>query len=393
MTHWTDELVKSPGFCTFPFFHTYISQNGKANVCCNNLEYVYGNINEPSYQEVMSKNNPKLTDFRRQFINSKELPDSCQACKTPAGDNYRRDHINKTKHILKKFNSAEELINNEQIYTYDVRFNNLCNLECLYCNPHASTRFSAKLRRWGKDVEIFQSISASNISQVLTKFENSIEDAVEFYFAGGEPLIMKEHYDILDICLKHGRTDIHLAYSTNLTVLETKKYNALDYLKQFNHVGLNASIDAGWEQFEFIRHGGKWDDILENIKKVRPYKGNIAFTIAPVIAFWNIISFPKVYIYLVENNLLNRMKDFYGGEVLGKPYLRPGVLPEKFKDRVREIYATEYKNYPEIHYPLKYLDEDLTHLLPETKKEVLYLCRMQNVNFNSVFPELKGLFD
>lgn len=392
MAHWSDDLVNSPGFCTRPFFHTYVSQSGRANVCCNNLEHSYGDINETSFNDVMNKNNHNLIDFRRQFINTDKLPDSCRLCNTNAGNVYRQMHINKTKHLLRNFNSSEDLINNEEIYSYDVRFNNLCNLQCHYCEPHSSSRFAAKLYRMGKRSVVYETLPDNNINQILERFESSIDNVVEFYFAGGEPLIMKEHYDILDICLKHGRTDIILAYSSNLTVLETKKYNVLDYWSQFSNVKVNASIDAGWQQFEFIRDGAKWDSVVENCRNIRSYT-NIVFRVAPVIAFWNIISFPKAYIYLVENDLLDRVPKFFGGEILGHNYLKPAVLPERFKNRVREIYATDYKDYPELHYMLEYLNEDSSDLLPQTKNHVGYLCKVKGQRFDEVFPELKGLFD
>lgn len=392
MENWYNELLKSPGFCTRPFFQTYISQSGRANVCCNNTEYNYGDIDETSFNEVMSKDNPRLTDFRRQFIGSNELPDSCRLCKNTVGDKYRRMHVDQTKHLLKNFKSIEELINNEKIYTYDVRFNNLCNLQCLYCAPHSSSRFAARLYNVGKEIQVYQALSETNTAQVLQRFEDSIDDVIEFYFAGGEPLIMKEHYDILDLCIKHDRTDIVLAYSSNLTILETKKYNALDYWSQFSDVKLNASIDAGWEQFEFIRDGAKWDTVVENCRKIKSYP-NIVFQLSPVIAFWNIVGFAKAYVYLVGNGLLERVDKFIGNEILGHEYLRPGILPLKFKNRIRKIYDRDYKDYPELHFLLDYLNEDLSHLLPETIKYMHWRLRLKGADFDTLFPELKGLLD
>ena len=39
----------------------------------------------------------------------------------------------------------------------------------------------------------------------------------EIYFAGGEPLVMPEHYQILDKLLELGRTDVNIRYSTNFS--------------------------------------------------------------------------------------------------------------------------------------------------------------------------------
>lgn len=391
MAHWSDDLVNSPGFCTRPFFHAYIAQNGNARVCCLN-DHSYGNVNDPSFDEVMSKNNPKLVEFRKQFINSKELPDSCGECKKPVQNVYSSKHIKQTRKFLWQFDSAEDLINNEKIYTYDIRFNNLCNIKCHYCNFNASSRFASKLYKEGRVDRVFQEITSDNVAQILKRFEENIDHIFEFYFAGGEPLIMKEHYQILDLCLKYKRTDILLSYNSNMTKLGIKNYNLFDYWKHFDNIQLNASIDAGWEQFNFIRDGANWDEVVENLKVIRQLP-NVGMTITPTIAFWNMEGIPKVYRYLVENNLLTRQDTPFGGEILDFEMLRPAVLPKYYKDYLVDLYNTEYKDYPELQVLLPHLNEDLTRLLPKTKQFVEKIAAEKNCNFFDIFPELKGIFD
>lgn len=356
------------------------------------MEYVYGNINESSFDDVMGKNNPKLIEFRRQFINTKELPDSCKECKDPHRVFYKNSHIERTKHILNKFDSVEDLINNEKIYTYDVRFNNLCNLKCQYCNPQSSSRIAAEYYKRGQVKKVYLNIPDSNVQQILQRFEDSIDSVAEFYFAGGEPLIMKEHYDILDICLKHNQTDLLLNYNSNMTKLGFKNYSAVDYWKNFKNVVVHASIDAGWEQFEFIRDGGLWKNVEENLKALKSLP-NLRLTTVPTVAFWNMISFPKVYRYLIENNLLTRQSNDFGGEIMMFEMLRPGVLPQHYKDYIRDLYNTEYRDYPELKVILRHLDHDLSHLLPQTKRHVEMMAKKKGCDFYNIFPEFKGIFD
>lgn len=391
MAHWTDKLLTSPGFCSRPFFHLYVGQQGGTNVCCNNTEYSYGNIKQSSFNEVYSKDNSKLVEFRKEFLDSDQLPDSCRACNDPARANYKNSHIQQTKRFLRRFDTPEDLINNQKIYTYDVRFNNLCNLMCVYCAPQASTRIAVKSYNDGRSDYVFESIDDKNLEQILDRFETSIKDVSEFYFAGGEPLIMKEHYNILDICIRHNKYDILLTYNSNLTKLGTKKYNALDYWKNFQKIGLNASIDAGWEQFEFIRNGGKWNQVVENLQAVRALS-NVDVTITPTVAFWNMLHIPRVYKYLVENNLLSRQTHDFGGEIQRYEFLRPAVLPTSYKNYLRELYDTEYKDYPELKLVLRHLDEDLSHLLPKAREHVEQLAKKQNCDVYEIFPEFKDIF-
>ena len=43
------------------------------------------------------------------------------------------------------------------------------------------------------------------------QFNEQIPHMIQLYFAGGEPLVIKEHYDILEECIKQG-------YAKNLEI-------------------------------------------------------------------------------------------------------------------------------------------------------------------------------
>jgi organic radical activating enzyme len=45
----------------------------------------------------------------------------------------------------------------------------------------------------------------------------------QIYFAGGEPLMMAEHYNILDELERRGRFDVRLIYNTNFTHIQTQR--------------------------------------------------------------------------------------------------------------------------------------------------------------------------
>ena len=56
-------------------------------------------------------------------------------------------------------------------------------------------------------------------------------DMEEFYFAGGEPPVTEEHYRLLDMLIKHGKTDVKLTYNTNFSSFEYKGVNVLELWK------------------------------------------------------------------------------------------------------------------------------------------------------------------
>jgi sulfatase maturation enzyme AslB (radical SAM superfamily) len=66
----------------------------------------------------------------------------------------------------------------------------------------------------------------------------------QIYFAGGEPLIMEEHYRILKELVKREMFNVKLIYNTNFSRLNLKDEDVLDYWKLFNNVSIGASLDA-----------------------------------------------------------------------------------------------------------------------------------------------------
>ena len=54
---------------------------------------------------------------------------------------------------------------------------------------------------------------------------------------GGEPLIMKKHYEMLDALIETGHAkDIRIKYQTNLTKTAKGKHSIFKYIPKFQHV-------------------------------------------------------------------------------------------------------------------------------------------------------------
>ena len=85
------------------------------------------------------------------------------------------------------------------------------------------------------------------------------DNVEKIYFAGGEPLIMPEHFQLLTKLIETGRSkNVTLIYNTNCTILDYKGNNLLDLWKNFKWVNIGASIDAMGTRIEYIRKGTRW---------------------------------------------------------------------------------------------------------------------------------------
>lgn len=150
---------------------------------------------------------------------------------------------------------------------FEIRAGNLCNLKCVMCNPRNSTT-------WAEDSELFDGkYEWLRSKQIATKeqaawfespsFQKFLTENItrfeEIYFTGGEPLLLKGHYNFLQMLLDAGMgRRVRLRYDTNLTKLNPK---VIGLWAQFSHVEVSVSLDGHGEVANFIRYPLDWRDL------------------------------------------------------------------------------------------------------------------------------------
>jgi hypothetical protein len=94
--------------------------------------------------------------------------------------------------------------------------------------------------------------------------EQHYEHIHEVALVGGEPLLLPENERLLDVIPK----DAIVTLITNLNV-DLQKNKIFRKLATRNRVGWSMSFDNIGQRFEYVRHGGEWAVLEENIKIVK----------------------------------------------------------------------------------------------------------------------------
>jgi MoaA/NifB/PqqE/SkfB family radical SAM enzyme len=239
------------------------------------------------------------------------------------------------------------------------------------------------------------------------------------YFAGGEPLMIKEHRRFLDKIIERGYAkDITVRYNSNGLLVDDY---TIEQWKQFKEVRYAFSIDAVDERNWYIRYPADWQTTVDTLHKLDNTPDNIKIGIACAVQVFNvkhIIDFAK---WKISQNFkkINKFKvsEFEaGGGLLNMhmlyipTYLSARILPQEDKEQLRKDFM-EFKdwlwnNYRQDddfwkHNPngwnrwesiLKFVEaEDHTHLLPHFKEYVGNLDKIRNTNAKEIFPELEHL--
>lgn len=281
-------------FCILPWIHLHVSQNGRVSPCCNNNRYL-GNVQEHALKEIwISK---EFEELRGQFIDN--IPDKrCNHCY-----NIEKSGKESLRQISNK-KYSKDLIrvteNNPQPIYLDIRFSNICNFKCKTCwHGNSSAWYEENSKRNASNERVIKAFT-DNFSELFDYLDN----VEEIYFAGGEPLIMEEHYQILEELKKRKLYNILIRYNTNFSTLNFKDKNILKIWGKFKNVHVSASIDATFSLGEEIREGFNWDQFIENRKKMLLLCPDIYFEITPTVSSLNINQLPELHQHLVSNQLL-----------------------------------------------------------------------------------------
>lgn len=260
-------------FCILPWIHLNITPSGLVKPCCMNPTAL-GNLRNETLSEI--SNNDAIKAFRKDIMNG-VVPDGCERCaeREVMGITSMRQSKNEIfKHHIDNVLAATDedmFVNDFKLHYWDFRFSNLCNMKCRMCGPHFSSMwYNDEIKLYGRSSIEKQVLNANDDSKdnLLDMIDEHINDVEYIYFAGGEPLIMDEHYYILDKLIKADKTDVQLRYNTNLLKLSYKKWNVIDLWKQFDSVQLNCSIDSFGDRLEYIRHGAVWNTLKDNMKQL-----------------------------------------------------------------------------------------------------------------------------
>jgi len=236
--------------------------------------------------------------------------------------------------------------------------------------------------------------------------EQYLPAAEEIYFAGGEPLLMEQHYRVLDMLLAKGLTKVYLRYNSNFSTFEFKGKSIIEYWKKFENIFLCASLDDTGKRGELQRKEQNWQDVLEKRKLLLQECAHVDFMLAPTVNILNVFNLPAFHKQWTELGLIDVSEIF--PSILEEPKeYNIQLLPADLKEKVKQLY-TQHAEWMALQ-PSKdevvkqvvinefikcitYMQaEDLSHLIPKFKKLTQQLDTLRNENTAETLPELKPL--
>lgn len=433
-------INKSSTFCILPWIHVATRPNGDVRVCCTanasgagavdekevglvTKDGVRMNLRDNSLEEIW--NSDFMKDTRLQMLNN-EIPKSCTKCfqEEQAGIVSKRQWEFET---WKTRLDVDQIVNQTaedgsvpfNIPYFDLRLGNTCQLKCVMCSPHDS---SSWIKEWTIQYPKYKSISLQSDQQwdrtynytwyqknnFIESIKSQSQYVKELYFAGGEPLLIPEHYKILEFMVESGAAEnCVLRYNSNGLELPDKLF---DLWAKFKKVKFNFSVDALGEKNDYIRYPSKWETVVENLKILDNTPDNITVNIACAVQALNVLYLDEFVQWKIDSNFkkinVNDGAGLIGTHLVYLPsYLNVRILPTHIKhlvsSKVLKFIETQKDNQRFINDPygktrwlglLKYMnDEDWSHKLSDFSEYIKVCDEQRNTSFTKTFPELECL--
>jgi radical SAM protein with 4Fe4S-binding SPASM domain len=406
------KLTKSETFCMLPWMHMHAFPDGRVYPCClADYWHPVGDLRKNTMKEVWNQDAYKK--MRKNMLADKPCKE-CSKCyeqEQHGAFSMRNDSNRNYGHLIKEIKNTKEDGTHEEfkIRYWDVRFSNLCNFRCRSCGPiFSSNWYNDHVKLYnrvpdvlGRDMARVE-YAAGDEDGMLEQMEEHVPFLEQVYFAGGEPLIMKEHYYLLEKLIDAGKTDIRLQYNTNFSELAFKDKHVFEYWKHFKNVSVGASLDGMGAQAELIRKGTDWSQTVNNRERMMQEVPHVDFYVSSTVSSMNVLHVLDFHREWTRLGLI-KAKDWNINICQSPEWYRIDIFPTEFKERV--IYPAYEKHiawlepqdnlrrattgYQSLLSLMK--ATDASEQWPRFVEETAKLDGVRGENFWTTFPEFASL--
>lgn len=447
------DVSGSDTFCVLPWIHLATRPNGDMRLCCTANASGAGDDHEVGLVKMEDGkpanfgrntpleafNNEYMCSVRKTMLEGK-IPASCAGCFKEEAQGivskriwetgtWAKDESVDIQELIAQTNDDGTVL--ERLQYLDLRLGHTCNIKCVMCSPHDSSKWVGD---WQKLYPILEDPSVKiQMRWDKKEFNNFWHERKEFwdelyaqipnlkqvYFAGGEPLMIKEHKMFIKEIIRQGyQNQILLRYNSNGILVDEE---LIELWSKFKKVKFAISIDACFERDEYIRFPTKFEEVERTLRLLDNTPDNIHISIATAIQVFNVMHLPDFAKWKIESNFkkvnVGKVADvLMGGGIVNMhlvhipTFLNITILPKEYKEQVRQKYMefkewlwnnyTQDKDFWEVNpygwkrweAVLEHMDSaDNSHMLSGFKEYVNKLDTIRGLCAAKIFPELGHL--
>jgi MoaA/NifB/PqqE/SkfB family radical SAM enzyme len=292
-------MLPHPKICILPWISMETTPTGSMRPCCLATDEVtnFGKVLTVKDGLSVGYHSDSMQLLRQEFLRG-EKPTTCNRCwsEEDAGRTSKRQwHLRKFAGMTAKVNWYNP--EPDSLWFLDLKLGNICNLKCRICGTWSSSK-------WAQEEMDYQTIDDPKTTRAYLQLkqgewprksdtfwsdlETLLPQVKYFEFTGGEPFLIKEHFDLLSRAVELGYSkDISIHYNTNGTT-----WPEVEVWKHFKEVEIAFSVDNVKQRFEIERSGASWSQLmatLDHARDLRSISHNIKLQVCITINIQNIL--------------------------------------------------------------------------------------------------------
>ena len=210
--------------------------------------------------------------------------------------------------ISQEVSLDSKILESNNPFMLEVSLGNTCDMKCMYCNHVYSSQWATEsLKNNSINMEIYKQVQTQPNERFINLFWDWVDTKAKHSLdrigiIGGEPLITPEFYDFLDKLIevyadKEGpKTRIWVV--TNLNATDNYYNKFLEYIPKLSEkfiLEVHISMEALYEQAEYIRNGLDWKRFETNVNKLFASNADIELAFLPSVTA---LAVPRFYEFL-----------------------------------------------------------------------------------------------
>jgi hypothetical protein len=325
-----------PGMCLAKWLQVTLHlQNGHTHSCH------HPNTHKIPLEEIQEDpsalHNTKFKKEQRKLMMTGSRPEECHFCwnvedNAPADSDVFSDRIYKStddwagkdKYFEVMYSGFEQNIKPTYL---EVSFSHACNFKRSYCSPHISSKWMEEIEKFGGYPT---TLSYNNLEH--TTYQDKMPIPVKefnpyveafwkwwpdiyktlhtFRITGGEPLMSKDTFKVLDYIIENPNPNLELAINSNCVLPDKlfdkfiEKIKIIQDNKCVKKFTLFTSAEAYGKKAEYIRHGMDYDVWLSNCYKFLAEVPSANFSI---MSTYNALSITS-YMEFLKDVLIMKLK-------------------------------------------------------------------------------------
>lgn len=231
----------------------------------------------------------------------------------------------------------------------EISFSNTCNFKCAYCGPEYSSKWMEEINQYGPYNLSYEYNGTRRMEERGTKpYKHSEENPyVEafwewfpelygsldtFRITGGEPLLHKDTWKVLDhiINTDSPNKNLKLSINSNLGVPDELIDNLIEKLDRIildnrvHELIIFTSCDAYGKQSEFTRFGMSYEKLFQNIDKILTKLPKVTVVIMSTFNIFSVFSYELLIkkVHKMKLKHFNNMRYWNTALILDTSYLR-----------------------------------------------------------------------